>query len=49
MNMRRKWLVPFGMWIVFEIVAVTLWLIKDNIFYFLINVARILPPLQGRH
>ena len=35
MNMRRKWLIPFGMWIVFEIVAVTLWLIKDNLFYFL--------------
>ena len=35
MNMRRKGLVPFGMWIVFEIVAVTLWLIKDNLFYFL--------------
>lgn len=35
MNMRRKGLVPFGMWIVFEIVAVTLWLIKDNRFYFL--------------
>lgn len=35
MNMRRKWLAPFGMWIVFEIVAVTLWLTKDNLFYLL--------------
>ena len=33
--MRRKWLAPFGMWIVFEIVAVTLWLTKDNLFYLL--------------
>ena len=35
MNMRRKGLAPFGMWIVFEIVAVTLWLTKDNLFYLL--------------
>ena len=35
MNMRRKRLAPFGMWIVFEIVAVTLWLTKDNLFYLL--------------
>ncbi len=35
MNTRRKWLAPFGMWIVFEIVAVTLWLTKDNLFYLL--------------
>ncbi len=36
MNMRRKWLAPFGMWIVFEIVAVTLWLfiIEQNILIF---------------
>ena len=33
--MRRKRLAPFGMWIVFEIVAVTLWLTKDNLFYLL--------------
>lgn len=35
MNTRRKLLSPFGMWIVFEIVAVTLWLTKDNLFYLL--------------
>lgn len=35
MNKKRGWLIPLGMWIVFEIVAVTLWLAKDNIFYLL--------------
>ena len=35
MNTRRKLLSPFGMWIVFEIVAVTLWFTKDNLFYLL--------------
>jgi len=32
-NIKKKWLIPLGMWIGFEIVAVTLWLTKDNLFY----------------
>lgn len=32
---KEKWLIPLGMWLVFEIVAVTLWLTKDNLFYLL--------------
>lgn len=35
MNTKKKWLIPLGMWLVFEIVAVTLWLTKDNLFYLL--------------
>ena len=35
MNKKRSWLIPLGMWTVFEIVAVTLWLTKDNLFYLL--------------
>lgn len=35
MNKKKKWLIPLGMWLVFEIVAVTLWLTKDNLFYLL--------------
>ena len=35
MNNKRSWLIPPGMWTVFEIVAVTLWLAKDNLFYLL--------------
>ena len=35
MKTKQKWLAPFGMWIVFEIVAFTLWLTKDNLFYLL--------------
>ena len=35
MNNKRSWLIPLGMWTVFEIVAVTLWLAKDNLFYLL--------------
>ena len=31
----RKILWPFTIWLVFEIVAVTLWLLKDNLFYLL--------------
>ena len=40
MNKKRSWLIPLGMWTVFEIVAVTLWLAKDNLFY-LINFSYI--------
>ena len=40
MNTKRKWWIPLGMWIVFETVAVTLWLTKDNLFY-LINFSYI--------
>lgn len=29
----KKWLMPLMMWLVFESIAVTLWLTKDNIFY----------------
>lgn len=35
MNTMKKWMIPLGMWLVFEIVAVTLWLTKDNLFYLL--------------
>lgn len=31
----KKWLLPLGMWLVFEIIAVALWLTKDNLFYLL--------------
>lgn len=33
--MQRKKLIPFGMWMIFEIVAVALWLTRDNMFYLL--------------
>lgn len=33
MNNRNKWLVPLLMWLIFESVAIALWLTKDNIFY----------------
>ena len=36
MNIRKKLAWPLLLWLVFEIVAVTLWLTKDNLFY-LIN------------
>ena len=35
MNTKRNLWIPLVMWIVFEIVAVTLWLTKDNLFYLL--------------
>ena len=35
MKTKQKWLAPLGMWIIFEIVAFTLWLTKDNLFYLL--------------
>ena len=34
-NARQKRWVPLGMWAVFEAIAVTLWLTKDNLFYLL--------------
>ncbi|MCQ2557839.1 MAG: 4Fe-4S binding protein [Oscillospiraceae bacterium] len=40
MNTRRKWLVPLLMWLIFEAVAVVLWLTKHNLFY-LINFSYI--------
>lgn len=40
MNTKRKWLVPFLMWLIFEAVAVVLWLTKHNLFY-LINFSYI--------
>lgn len=33
MQKLKKWALPFFLWIVFEIVAVVLWLSKDNLFY----------------
>lgn len=33
MNTKKNLVVPLGMWLVFEFVAITLWLIKDNLFY----------------
>lgn len=35
MDTKRKWHIPFVIWLVFEAVAVSLWLTKDNLFYFL--------------
>lgn len=35
MNKKRRWMIPLGMWMIFEIVAVTLWQTKDNLFYLL--------------
>ena len=29
----KKYLFPLGMWLLFEVIAVTLWLVADNIFY----------------
>lgn len=31
----KKYILPLGMWLLFEAVAVTLWLTKDNLFYLL--------------
>ena len=31
--MKRVYLIPLGLWLLFETVAITLWLTKDNIFY----------------
>lgn len=57
MNTKKKWLIPLGMWLVFEIVAVTLWLTKDNLFYLLnfsyigsaIALGLLLFQLNNRH
>lgn len=35
MKTKKKWLIPLGMWLVFEIIAVALWLAKDNLFFLL--------------
>lgn len=35
MNKERKWMHPLRMWLIFEIVAVVLWRIKDNLFFLL--------------
>ncbi len=35
MDKKQKWLIPLVMWIIFEAVAVTLWLTKNNFFYLL--------------
>ena len=40
MNTKKKWLIPLGMWLVFEIVAVTLWLTKEFQLYRLGNSVR---------
>lgn len=29
----NKWYIPLGFWLVFESIAIVLWLIKDNLFY----------------
>ena len=57
MNAKRKRLIPLGMWTVFEIVAVTLWLSKKNLFYLLnfsyigtsISLGLLLFQLNYRH
>lgn len=33
--MKKKWIWPLSMWLIFETVAVALWLAKDNLFYLL--------------
>lgn len=35
MKAKVKSLIPLGMWVVFEVIAVVLWLTKDNLFYLL--------------
>ena len=35
MKQKQNWWIPLIMWAVFEVVAVTLWLTKDNLFYLL--------------
>lgn len=40
MHTKKKWLIPLGMWLIFEILAVTLWLAKDTLFY-LVNFSYI--------
>lgn len=35
MNRKKNFMLPLIMWLIFEAVAVTLWLSKDNFFYFL--------------
>lgn len=57
MNEKRKWLIPLGMWTVFETVAVVLWLSKENLFYLLnfsyigtsISLGLLLFQLNYRH
>ena len=34
-NTKRNLLISFGMWLVFEGIAITLWITKDNLFYLL--------------
>lgn len=35
MNSKKNYLLPLLMWIIFEVIAVVLWLTKDNLFYLL--------------
>lgn len=57
MNEKQKWLIPLGMWTVFETVAVVLWLSKENLFYLLnfsyigtsISLGLLLFQLNYRH
>ena len=37
-NTKRNLLISFGMWMVFEGIAITLWITKDNIFYLLNSI-----------
>lgn len=30
---KKKWYIPLFFWLIFETVAITLWLTKDNLFY----------------
>ena len=32
-NKKRKYILPAAMWLIFESIAITLWQIKDNLFY----------------
>ena len=32
-NKKRKYILPAAMWLIFESIAITLWLTKDNLFY----------------
>ena len=29
----KKWYISLGFWVIFEVIAVILWLTKDNLFY----------------
>ena len=56
-HQKRNWGIPLGFWVIFEAVAVALWLTKDNLFYLLnfsyigtaIAVGLLLFQMEYRH